>query len=89
MTKPSFVMRVQEIFQLPDKTVFVGTIDAQKDFLGPAACTLLIDDGERARLRIEGETLFSPRERALWSRQLLGLRRDEWMGKVVLLRSDE
>ncbi|MCW5831697.1 MAG: hypothetical protein KIS78_04490 [Labilithrix sp.] len=89
MKKSSFTMRVHDIFQLPDKTVFVGIIDAQVDFLGAASCTLLLDGLERARLRIEGETLFRPRERALWSRERLELTKDEWMGKVVVLRSDD
>lgn len=89
MKKMPFVMQVHEIFQMSDKTVFVGSIDAEEDYLGESFCSLSIDGQHLVRVKIEGETLFGRTERALWSRERLALEGDAWRGKNVLLKSDD
>ncbi len=88
MSNAAFSMSVHEIFQLPDKTVFVGTITSQADFLGPARCVLEMGGRPEIVIWVEGETLVGPTHRGLWTRELLGLPKDSWAGKSVTLRSE-
>lgn len=73
----SFRMRLDDIFFLEDKTVFVGRLETRESFLGPAACCLIVDGVERARVYIEGESLFRPDLESVWARERPDVSRDE------------
>lgn len=72
-----FQMRLVDIFFLEDKTVFVGRLETEQSFLGPAACRLVINGVERARLDIEGESLFRPDLESVWTRERPDVSREE------------
>lgn len=76
MTK-AFRMKVTDMFFLEDKTVFVGLLETEAEFLGPGPCRLLIDGHERARFGLEGENLFRPDFQSVWTKEKVCLSRDE------------
>lgn len=57
--------------QMADRTVFVGVLQAAKDYVGPEDCILCIPGQADIPLRIEGEALAGPRTRAFWSKHVL------------------
>lgn len=73
----AFRLKVNDVFFMKDKIVFVGELETAAKFLGRTQCRLLIDGVERAQFEIEGESLFRPELQSVWTREGLDITRDE------------
>jgi hypothetical protein len=72
----TFRMKVNDVFQIGEKTIFAGELDTAAKVITNAECVLKVDGNQVGELHIQGEVHTGKPHRDLWTTSPIKLTRE-------------